>query len=243
MKGFRQSWDVVEWPMEEGGLVSVESRWLASAPCANVESFSHGDFVAYQQQLRELLWRKSLARGSFKLASGRRSDYYLDCKLTTLDPDGAPLTGRAILELLKEKHIKAEAIGGMSMGADPIVSAVVTVSKSMGQPIHGFLIRKEPKEHGRGKQIEGFEAEPGTKVIVVDEVCTTGKSTLDAVRVAEEKGFEVVAVVILVDREEGGDELREKFKSRFFHICTVKELFALEEASRTRESVGVHARR
>jgi len=224
--------------------MNPESNWSDVPRHGSLGSYSHWNLMAYQEKLRDLLWRKSLVRGSFTLASGRKSNYYLDCKLTTLDPEGAPLTGWAVLELMKEHHLKAQAIGGMTMGADPIVSAVVTVSREAGHPIQGFLIRKEAKEHGRRKQIEGIEGKRGTKVIIVDEVCTTGKSTLDAIKVAEDAGFEVAAVIILVDREEGGSEtLRAKFGSKFLRICTVRELFALEEASQSREAAPVHAHR
>lgn len=160
--------------------------------------------VSYREKLRELLLRKSLVRGRVVLSSGKTSDYYLDCKLTTLDPEGALLTGQAILELLAERGIAAEAIGGLSMGADPVVSAVVIASQLAGRPLPGFLVRKERKPHGRQKRIEGFEGRPGARVVVVDEVCTTGQSTLEAIAAVEEQRWQVAAVVSLVDRQEGG---------------------------------------
>ncbi len=177
----------------------------------------------HRQALKDLLRRKSLKRGSFTLSSGRKSDYYLDCKLATLDPEGAVLTGHTVLELLEAHGIRADAIGGLSIGADPIVTAVAAVSHLEGKPLPGFLVRKERKPHGRQKQIEGIEEKEVAKVVIVDEVCTTGESTLEAIRAAENAGLEVVAVVSLVDREEGGsDRLRKKY--RYLSVFTAKEL-------------------
>jgi orotate phosphoribosyltransferase len=169
------------------------------------------------------------------LSSGKKSDYYLDCKLTTLDPEGSRLTGYAMLELLDELGVKADAIGGMSMGADPIVSATTVASAIERRPLPGFLIRKEPKGHGRRKQIEGMEKTRGKHVVIVDEVCTTGASTQEAIDAAEREGCEVIAVISLVDREEGGSEmLRAKYNYR--SIFTARELLNEESAPRTAAS-------
>ncbi len=177
----------------------------------------------YRQSLRGLLRRKSILRGVFTLTSGRKSDYYLDCKLTTLDPQGSVLTGYTILKLLEAHSVRADAIGGLTMGADPIVTAVAAVSHLEGKPLPGFLIRKERKAHGRQRQIEGIDSRAVSKVVIVDEVCTTGESTLEAIRIAEEARLEVVAVVSLVDREEGGsDQLRENYL--YLPVFTAKEL-------------------
>jgi orotate phosphoribosyltransferase len=177
----------------------------------------------HRQSLKDLLRRKSVVRGHFTLASGRRSDYYLDCKLATLNPEGAVLTGYAILELLEERGIRADAIGGLSLGADPIVTAVAAVSYLEKKPLPAFIVRKERKGHGRQKQIEGINEKEISRVVIVDEVCTTGESTLEAIRAAEEAGLEVVAVVSLVDREEGGsDRLRARYP--YFSVFTAREL-------------------
>lgn len=178
----------------------------------------------HRERLAHLLRTKSLFRGEITLSSGQKSDYYLDCKLTTLSPEGALLTGYAVLELLDKMRVKPDAIGGMSMGADPIVSATAVVSEIEKRPLPGFLIRKEPKKHGRKKQIEGI---PSTvrKVAIVDEVCTTGASTQEAVNAAKAEGYEIVAVISLVDREEGGsDVLRAKYNYR--SIFTARELLS-----------------
>ncbi|MFQ5817520.1 MAG: orotate phosphoribosyltransferase [Terriglobia bacterium] len=179
----------------------------------------------HRQRLKALLRRKSVLRGSFTLTSGRVSNYYLDCKLTTLDPEGAVLTGYTLLELLQAHGIRADAIGGLSMGADPIVAAVAAVSYLEKKPLPGFLIRKERKAHGRQKQIEGIDEKKISRVVIVDEVCTEGKSTMEAIEIAEKEGLEVVAVVSLVDREEGGsDRIRKKY--RYLPVFTAKELLA-----------------
>jgi len=179
----------------------------------------------HRQMLKDLLRRRSVMRGSFILSSGRQSDYYLDCKLTTLDPQGAILTGYTILELLESHGIRADAIGGLTIGADPIVTAVAAVSYLEKKPLRAFLVRKEPKAHGRQTQIEGLDEKvaPARRVVIVDEVCTTGESTFRAIRAAEDAGLEVVAVVSLVDREEGGSERLRK-NHQYFAVFTAKEL-------------------
>jgi orotate phosphoribosyltransferase len=179
----------------------------------------------HREKLANLLRAKSLVRGEFTLASGKKSDYYLDCRLTTLDPEGALLTGYCVLELLDEMKIMPDAIGGLSMGADPVVSAAIVVSAIEKRPVQGFLVRKEAKGHGRQKQIEGLENPRGKRVAIVDDVCTTGGSTLEAIAAAEREGCEVIAVISLVDREEGGsDVLRAKYNYR--SIFTARELLA-----------------
>ncbi len=184
-----------------------------------------GTSMNHRERLANLLRAKSLVRGEITLSSGKKSDYYLDCKLTTLHPEGALLTGYCILELLDEMGIQPDAIGGLSMGADPLVSAAIVVSEIEKKPVPGFLVRKEAKKHGRQKQIEGLENPRGKKVVIVDEVCTTGASTLEAIDAAEREGCQIVAVISLVDREEGGsDILRAKYNYRF--IFTARELLA-----------------
>jgi len=181
--------------------------------------------VSHKERLANMLRGKSLVRGEFTLSSGQKSNYYLDCKLTTLHPDGALLTGYCVLELLDEMGVQADAIGGLSMGADPLVTAAGVVSAIEKKPLPGFLVRKEAKKHGRQKQIEGLDNPRGKKVVIVDEVCTTGGSTQEAIDAAEREGAEVVAVISLVDREEGGSEkLRARYNYR--SIFTARELLA-----------------
>ncbi len=167
---------------------------------------------SYKQQLLTLLARTSFRLGTFTLSSGGTSDYYIDCRTTTLHAEGGRLTGHAVLELLKANDIEAEAVGGLTMGADPIVCNVATASawraiehQRLGYPgpglLHGFLVRKAEKAHGTGRRIEGFCRE-GARVVIVDDVCTTGASTVNAIHAAREAGMIVAAVACLVEREE-----------------------------------------
>ena len=156
-----------------------------------------------REQLRQLLKRHSLMFGDFTLASGKKSTFYFDSKKTTLLPDGAWLTARAILALVREKGIEADAIGGLTLGADPIVCPAAALSHVEGPKLRAFVVRKEAKHHGTGRKIEGNLA-PHSRVIVVDDVVTTASSTLKAIEAAEQEGHTVVAVICLVDREEGG---------------------------------------
>jgi len=180
-----------------------------------------------KERLLNLLREKSLKLGRFTLVSGQTSNYYFDSKFTTLDPEGAYLTARLMLQELKERSVEAEAIGGLTLGADPIVSAVAAVSfaqPGIYKPVRAFIVRKEPKKHGTQRFIEGYEPEAGTPVIIVDDVCTTGGSTLKAIRSAEDAGMKVVAVLCLVDREQGGREALEGYS--FYPLFTAGDLLA-----------------
>lgn len=161
------------------------------------------------EQLKATLLEKSVRTGEFTLASGKTSDLYIDCRVTALDPVGAGLIGKigwqTVRKKIQEEGLKIDAIGGMTMGADPI-SLAVGMTSAMENPdemIQVFNIRKEPKGHGRGKQIEGNFKE-GDQVVVVDDVITTGGSTIQAIEAIEKAGGVVKFALILVDREEGG---------------------------------------
>ena len=175
------------------------------------------------KQLRDIIRQKSLRIGDFTLSSGKKSSYYLDCSMTTLDPKGALLIGRLILDRIRREKIQANAIGGLTMGADPIATAVAVVSAIEGRPLPAFIVRKETKGHGTQRAIEGWDGKQGSRVIVVDDVCTTGDSILRAADRAEEAGYEVVAAFCVVDREEGGTELIAK-RYPFYSLFTAKEL-------------------
>src|SRR5262245_22617116 len=140
-------------------------------------------------ELRDIIRRKSLRVGDFTLSSGKKSSYYLDCRMTTLDPQGAFLIARLILDRIRELHIHADAIGGLTLGADPIASAVAVVSAIDGTPLPAFIVRKETKGHGMQRSIEGYDGKRGSRVIVVDDVCTTGDSILKAAEKVEEAGY------------------------------------------------------
>jgi orotate phosphoribosyltransferase len=160
-----------------------------------------------RQQLLTLLARQSFKLGDFQLSSGGRSDYYIDCRTTTLHAEGARLTGMAILDLLHQHHLDPHAVGGLTLGADPVVSAVAIASaqrhaeKSRGRLIHGFIVRKTEKVHGTGRKIEGF-CEEDAPVLIVDDVCTTGASTIAAIEAAIAAKMRVIGVVCLVERTE-----------------------------------------
>jgi orotate phosphoribosyltransferase len=165
-----------------------------------------------REQLLDLIAERSFRLGDFTLSSGRKSDYYIDCRTTTLHAQGANLTGQVFLDLIRKQGWAPDAIGGLTMGADPIVTAVSLLSAqdTAHKPIHGFLVRKSEKAHGMGRRIEGFQ-EKGAKVVIVDDACTTGASTIQAIEAAREFGFEVVGTVCLVEREEAeGREAVEK---------------------------------
>src|ERR1041385_4969287 len=161
-----------------------------------------------RKKLLTLLAQVSFKLGEFKLSSGGTSDYYIDCRTTTLHADGAQLTGRVFLDEIRGRGWRLQAIGGLTMGADPIVVSVAALSGQEGHGkalnhgfIHGFLVRKAEKQHGMAQRIEGFR-EKGAKVVIVDDVCTTGASTVQAIEAAREFGFEVVGAMCLVEREE-----------------------------------------
>ena len=152
-----------------------------------------------RQELLQLLARKSFRLGEFQLSSGGTSDYYIDCRTTTLDARGAQLVGQVFLDEMRAQAWHADAIGGLTMGADPIVVAVAVTSGTL----HGFLVRKAEKKHGTGQRIEGFR-QNGARVGIVDDVCTTGASTVQAIGAAREFGFKVVGAMCLVEREDAG---------------------------------------
>jgi orotate phosphoribosyltransferase len=190
--------------------------------------------VTHARQLLSLLARISFKLGQFKLSSGGTSDYYVDCRITTLHAEGGRLTGHAILELLEHHGIEADAVGGLTMGADPIVSNVATASawRAQSEPgaplLHGFLVRKAEKAHGTGRRIEGFFRE-GARVVIVDDVCTTGASTINAIEAAHEAGMKVVAVVCIVEREEANGRPAVETAAKgapFLHLFTANDVRA-----------------
>lgn len=166
------------------------------------------------QALKNLLLEKSVRTGTFTLASGKTSDLYIDCRVTTLDARGANLVAEvgydAVKKYIAEHQYQINAIGGMTMGADPISLAIGMQSArdANGKILQVFTVRKEPKGHGRGKQIEGNFQE-GDSVIVVDDVITTGGSTLKAIDAIEAAGGKIAFCLVLVDREEGGRQAIE----------------------------------
>ena len=183
-----------------------------------------------RQDVLRLLAHKSFRLGEFKLSSGGTSDYYIDCRTTTLDARGSRLAGEVFSDEIRQRGWKPQAIGGLTMGADPIVVAVSVVTGEL----HGFLVRKAEKQHGTGQRIEGFR-EKGARVVIVDDVCTTGASTVQAIEAAREFGFEVVGAMCLVEREEAkGRPNVEKAAApaTFISIFTARDVRA-EHVSQT----------
>lgn len=174
--------------------------------------------------LQQMIRAKALRFGDFTLASGKKAKYFLDGKQVTLDAAGARLVGEGILDLLADKL--PTAVGGMSIGADPITSSVITLAGVRGLPLLGFLVRKELKGHGTNRFIEG-PVKPGDTAVIVEDVVTTGGSSLLAIDRAQEYGLKIQEVVAIVDRLEGG---AENFKARgipFRSLFTIRD-FGLE---------------
>src|SRR5947207_10270359 len=159
-----------------------------------------------RERLLNLIAERSFRLGSFTLSSGLQSDYYIDCRTTTLHAEGSELTGGVFLDLFREQNWSPEAVGGLTLGADPIVTAITVVSSQAHKPVHGFLVRKAEKIHGMGQRVEGFQ-EKGSDVVIVDDVCTTGSSTIQAIAAARQFGFRIIGVACLVEREEAGGRI------------------------------------
>ena len=159
----------------------------------------------HSSQLRSMILEKSLKFGDFTLASGKKASFYLDCRQITLDSLGAKLIGEGILELLKNDPQMPKAVGGMSIGADPITAAVITVAAYQEIPLKGFMVRKQSKGHGTNQFVEGPIA-AGDHVVIVEDVVTTGGSSLDAIEKVEAIGAVVDGVIAIIDRQEGGAE-------------------------------------
>ena len=174
--------------------------------------------------LARLIREKALQFGDFTLASGKKSTFYLDCRKVTLDSDGARLIGEGILELLFDPELPA-AVGGMAIGADPITAAAITMAAVHGRSLRGFMVRKEAKDHGTKRFVEG-PVQPGETVVIVEDVVTTGGSALAAIDRAVEFGLTVRGVIGLIDRNEGG---REAFAARGIPL---KTLFTIDDFPR-----------
>lgn len=165
------------------------------------------DIESLRERLRTLLVEKAYLTGDFVLTSGKKSKHYFDCKRVTLDPEGLSLISELLVEKMKQDSIVA--IGGLAIGADPIVAGVVATSWRLGYPVQGFIVRKEPKAHGTSRWIEGLVS-PGSRVAVVDDVATSGGSIIKATLSCRMEGLEPVVAYALVDREEGGAENIER---------------------------------
>jgi orotate phosphoribosyltransferase len=214
-KLIESSENIIAWP----GLSSRLLRSPRLQSKMTMPNDPHADLL-------NLIATLSFKLGDFTLASGQKSDYYIDCRTTTLHAEGGRLSGLVFYDLIREHIPQAEAVGGLTMGADPLVSNTASASawaladyaeiaelsselelETGSDPaptlIQGFLVRKAEKSHGTGRRIEGF-LKPGAQVVIVDDVCTTGGSTITAIEAAREAGMNVAGVLCLVDREQGG---------------------------------------
>jgi len=183
-----------------------------------------------REQLVQLLAERSARRGTFTLASGRISHFYVDCRLTTMSPDGLVLVGPLALGMLLESGWTVDSVGGLTMGADPVSYAIAYASALTGAPIRCFAVRKEPKGHGMGKRVEG-SFRRGDRVVVIEDSMTTGGSALNAAAAIRAEGGEVIGALTLVDREEGAREALEAQGIPLIAFTTADELMALIPAS------------
>ncbi len=208
-----------------------------------------------REQLLRILALKSFQRGEFKLSSGATSDYYIDCRATTLDAEGLRLTSRVLYDEIIARDWRASAIGGLTLGADPIIAGVSMLSAQQmqgrnsdrpgGRPsrwyIDGFIVRKSEKDHGTGQRIEGYR-EKGADVVIVDDVCTTGASTIQAIQAAREHGFNVLGVLCLVERlESKGRASIEKFAAPAPFVAIYSSDEVREEHLHAQEDDPLHA--
>jgi orotate phosphoribosyltransferase len=183
-----------------------------------------------KKRLTRLIYEKAFKYSEepvFKLVSGRMSNYYFNCKAVTLHPEGMYLIGNIVYEMITELGVKG--IGGLTLGADPISNAVAYTSYLKGAPVESFVVRKSAKAHGTMQWIEG-NITTGDKVVIVDDVITTGKSTIEAITRAREVGLEIIKVIALIDRQEGGRENIESMGLKVEAVVTREEVMELYRA-------------
>ena len=170
---------------------------------------SSSDYYYLRNTLKDLLVSRSVRQGDFVLSSGRRSSFYIDARLTTMSGDGLAVIGGLGLDRLAVRGWTPRAVGGLTLGADPVAYALALTAQRRGQLLDAFTVRKQPKEHGAGKRIEGCFA-AGYPVVVVEDVLTTGSSAREAIGAVEREGGRVLGVLAVVDRQEGGREAIER---------------------------------
>src|SRR5947209_19846972 len=166
-------------------------------------SVDSSELEPLRQRLRDLLLARSVSRGDFTLASGRRSSFYIDARRTTMSGEGFALIGALGLERLAAQGWAPQAVGGLTLGADPVAYAIVAAARARGRALDAFTVRKQAKTHGTAQRIEGCFA-PGAAAVIVEDVITTGQSALEAIRAVAGEGGRVLGVLAVVDREEGG---------------------------------------
>jgi len=182
-----------------------------------------------KERLGEIILERSFKYSDnppFTLASGRQSNFYFNCKPTTLDPEGMNLIGEVIFDMIKDAPVTAA--GGLTLGADPIANALAVISYQLGKPVKAFIVRKDVKDHGTKSAIEG-NVKPGEKVVIIDDVITTGGSTITAIEQARKAGLVIDRVITLIDREEGGRENILQHVDQVQSVFTRTEIMALRE--------------
>ena len=188
---------------------------------SSISSLTTASTDTLRQVLLDLIVKYAYVEGDFVLSSGAKSDYYINCKQVTLRAEGALALGRLLLQLLPED---TAAVAGLTLGADPMVSAVSVVSAWSNNPIPALIIRKKPKGHGTQAYIEGPSLSPGAKIVVLEDVVTTGGSALTAVERLQDAGYHVTQILSLVDREQGGSELYQSRGIDFQSLFSIKEI-------------------
>ena len=189
--------------------------------CKTEDSLANASSQQLRQNLLSLLTKFAYQEGDFTLSSGAKSSYYINCKQVTLRADGALIIGRLLFSLLPEN---TQAVAGLTLGADPLVSAVSVVSAYENKPIPALIIRKEPKGHGTKAYLEGPTLEPGARVVVLEDVVTTGRSAMLAVERLQAAGYHVEQIMALVDRQQGGAELYQSKGLKFQSLFSIPEL-------------------
>lgn len=174
-----------------------------------------------KSKLFDILKKEAFSRGKFILSSGKESDFYLDARLVTLSPAGAYLTGKVMLDMVKDDHL--DAIGGPTLGADPMVGAIGSLSYQAGKPIDTFIIRKQPKAHGKQQQVEGPLLKEGACVAIIDDVATTGKAFVESIEVLQKMNIRIKKAVCIIDRGEGAREALAKYDVPLESIFTISE--------------------
>ena len=174
-----------------------------------------------RSELFHILKTQAFSRGKFILSSGKESSFYLDARLVTLSAAGAYLTGRVILNMIKDDQLNA--IGGPTLGADPMVGAIASLSHQAGHPINTFIIRKQPKAHGKQQQVEGPLLKEGGSVVIIDDVATTGKAFVESIEVLQKMNIKIKKAICVIDRGEGATEALAKYNVPLKSIFTIAE--------------------
>ena len=183
------------------------------------------DRKALETQLTENIRNRSYREGDFTLASGKKSKFYIDLKATTLHPEGAFLIGELAFELIRREGLAIDAVGGLTLGADPLATAVSLSARAHGVIWPAFIVRKEPKDHGTGRYVEGVEnLKPGASVLVLEDVVTTGGSSLKAIERLREAGYRPVAALTVVDRQQGGEEAIRAAGVGFYKLLSISQI-------------------